>query len=424
MKRVVPGLLGWLVACGGSDGGQPTGNPGTGATASDGTNPTPTSTSSADTSGSDVPTHTSSGTGTLTGGPDSGATRPGTTGVSDTGPTDGSSDTGTTGAPGSTGGVDDPYLDRPGVWPISATKTPDCIQDGFAHRLLGGDDDFHPGLDTCDDNPLDGDGVSGNDNDEDEGFPVHVVLDGEVTRVRLWDPEWNTQPERCPSFCRQGNFVVIRHPSVEDDFGHEVTQTIYMHLAQDSVLVSVGDMVTAGQEVATVGRTGQNINTTHLHLGLTVGTAPGLLDSDAYRNPLHVLPYPKAVETRVELERNLDGSMYDAGECAQAIGPEPTMTVTVVETEPALDTSRVELRPVGGPTMVLDMDQRIAVGIDGAQDDFGQGCVAVEAENFNEASTEREIRVHFGGEWADTTEFQVGLIDVRGAPAEHGFSVP
>lgn len=303
-----------------------------------------------------------------------------------------------------------------GIWPISASSTPDCTQDGFAHRLLSGADDLHPGWDTCDDNAFDVDGIAGNDNDNDPaniGFDIHSPLDGVVSGVRLWTFDTDPGTPDCPSFCRQGNFVLIRHPDIEADFGGEVVQTTYMHMADGSVLVQEGDIVNQGDAIGRVAKTGDNINTIHLHFGLLIGPNPGVIDADDYINPLAILPYTLIEPHRVQLARLTDTSMYDGGECAHAAN---SLQVDLTQREPALDTIRIEVEPEGQAVRVLDINERIGVGVDSssARDDFDQGCTSVDVDDFNESSTHYVLRVHFGDDFSAVNNYTVRLTNVRG----------
>lgn len=307
-----------------------------------------------------------------------------------------------------------------GTWPISGSLTPDCIQDGFGHRELGGKDDFHPGMDTCDDSPADVDAIAGNDNDDVIGFDVHAIADGVIAKVRTWDPAWDINPGKCPGFCRQGNYLLIEHPALSDEFG-ETVQTIYMHLAQGSMTFTeadVGSAVRRGAVLGNVGRSGHDINTTHLHFGLLLGSPPGAQDTGDFANPLHLLPYPKSAAPQVALSREADASVFDAGECpaADAANDFPVLRAALAMDAPALDLERLEVKPQDGTkAMVVDYRQRIGMGAGaGEVDDFQHGCVAVEVDAFNESTQTYSISFLLGGNWDSTTAFDVSLVDVRG----------
>ncbi|MCG8436378.1 MAG: M23 family metallopeptidase, partial [Gammaproteobacteria bacterium] len=301
-----------------------------------------------------------------------------------------------------------------GVWPINKSTTPDCTQDGFAHRTLGGDDDLHPGWDTCDDNMFDLDAIAGNDNDDhpdNTGLPIHVPLDGKVTRVRLWTFDDDPATPDCPNFCRQGNYIMIRHPQVEAKFGGQIVQTIYMHMADGSVTVSEGDDVKQGDQIGLVDNTGDNINTKHLHFGLLVGPAEGTIDADKYINPLAILPYTQAEPRGVALTRLADTSFYDVGECIAT----NTLRLSLTQAEPAIDVTRIEVEPQGEAPLIIDMNERINIGTGSSadRDDFEQGCVAVEVDDFNESSTHYVLRAHFGGDFSALDNYTIRMKSVR-----------
>lgn len=300
---------------------------------------------------------------------------------------------GSGGGGGDTGG--DTGGETTAAWPIGGTTIPDCVQDAFGHRLLGGVPDFHPGMDTCDD---DYDDINNTNTGNIDGLPVYAIAPGTVVRVREWDPMWTADPQSCPSFCRQGNFVVIDHTG-QPGFGADSVQSIYMHLAQDSLLIVEGVSVDMRTAIGNVGKTGNGINTVHLHFGLLRGIAsPGLIDFDNYVNPLAYLPISAPIGyTSITESISMDTTIFDAGECAFATN---VLAVTVGQQKPFYDFSAISVtEEFTGATMTLDIDNRVSVGIDGDQDDFEQGCVAVTVVNHSESSTENVFTVHFGGEW-------------------------
>ncbi len=79
--------------------------------------------------------------------------------------------------------------------------------------------------------------------------PIFAIADGVVTQAG-----WGSGG--------QGNYVVINH-------GNNY-YSMYMHMATGSLQVSVGDTVTAGQQIGGMGNTGWSFGT-HLHLEFTVG---------------------------------------------------------------------------------------------------------------------------------------------------------
>ncbi|MEO0793593.1 MAG: M23 family metallopeptidase [Verrucomicrobiota bacterium] len=91
---------------------------------------------------------------------------------------------------------------------------------------------------------------------QDAGFPIYAVLEGIVTATNDGEPDRNTVWDNQTS-----NFVIIDHGN-----GHV---TRYFHLKKDSVAVSVGETVSAGQQIGLTGSSG--ISTApHLHFETTI----------------------------------------------------------------------------------------------------------------------------------------------------------
>jgi hypothetical protein len=86
---------------------------------------------------------------------------------------------------------------------------------------------------------------------------IHLPDETQTWRaVRAWPPM--SPPERFPSFGRP--IVVLRLDSGE--------YTTYAHLRRRSVIVSAGDRVSAGEQIASCGNSG-NSSEPHLHIQLT-----------------------------------------------------------------------------------------------------------------------------------------------------------
>lgn len=107
-----------------------------------------------------------------------------------------------------------------------------------------------------------------------EGTPVGTVAGGRVHDVR-YDPD------------TLGKHVIIEHRAAD---GHTF-YSIYGHLA--SVSVKVGDSVTSGQMIGTVGMTG-NTSGPHLHLQIDRGEAG---------EASHTVYWPGSVPSRSEADR-------------------------------------------------------------------------------------------------------------------------
>lgn len=101
----------------------------------------------------------------------------------------------------------------------------------YGPRILSDDYDFHTGLDF----------------QAPEETPIYAVEDGEVVRSMFADEDHVLK--------RYGEFVVIKHAGT--------TQSAYLHMFER--LVEEGDIVEAGDQIGSVGDTGYQINTVHLH---------------------------------------------------------------------------------------------------------------------------------------------------------------
>jgi murein DD-endopeptidase MepM/ murein hydrolase activator NlpD len=92
---------------------------------------------------------------------------------------------------------------------------------------------------------------TGTDFNPGSGFPVQSISTGVVTEAG-WDSTG------------YGNKVVIQH--VVDG---QVVSSLYAHLQDESIGVSVGDVVSRGQQLGLVGSTGQSTGA-HLHFGIII----------------------------------------------------------------------------------------------------------------------------------------------------------
>lgn len=122
------------------------------------------------------------------------------------------------------------YIETVGYLDLTQTTLPNnaLVWPTVATKLTRGFQPDHTGMDI----------------DARTGDTITSALDGVVTHVSHTGP--------------YGNKIVVSHP------GHpEKISTLYAHLAE--VYVSVGEAVTAGQIIGTVGATG-NADGDHLHL--------------------------------------------------------------------------------------------------------------------------------------------------------------
>jgi len=137
------------------------------------------------------------------------------------------------------------------IWPANGTLT-----SGFGPR----DGSFHYGIDIA----------------NAEGTPVYAAADGQTFSVVNGCPDASVN-RSCGG--RFGNRVFITH--VIDG---KVFTTIYAHLSQ--VFVSNGQYVRKGQQIGTIGNTGDSYGS-HLHFEVHPGGYDGHHTAD---NPLKFLP--------------------------------------------------------------------------------------------------------------------------------------
>ncbi|MEP7014884.1 MAG: M23 family metallopeptidase [Verrucomicrobiota bacterium] len=98
-------------------------------------------------------------------------------------------------------------------------------------------------------------GIGGENSDL--GDPVHAVADGRVLLAREGGPGW-------------GNVIIVLHAYIDKDARNYV-QSYYAHV--ETMLVSVGDDVRRGQQIATIG-TANGKYLAHLHFEMREFTTP------------------------------------------------------------------------------------------------------------------------------------------------------
>src|SRR3989344_931614 len=145
-----------------------------------------------------------------------------------------------------------PLQKLPGYRPLSK-----CNREGTEDRSIfsvGYLGDYEFGSDQCGSHP-------GIDILTDPGTPVYSVANGFVERVveRSWG---------------YGNTVVIAHPDVPDSADPKKTTTLYSAYAHlGHIIVSEGDMVHKGDQIAVSGQTGF-ATAPHLHFQIDTALAP------------------------------------------------------------------------------------------------------------------------------------------------------
>lgn len=142
------------------------------------------------------------------------------------------------------------------------------------------------------------------------GEPVYAVADGTVTstldEVEAGTP--GTLPANDPVLGPEITIQNVDGNNVVLDLGGGVW-ALYAHLQQGSLLVEPGDRVTAGQQIAVLGNTG-NTNAAHLHFQLMNG--PSLLQADALPYVIDDFTYQGQVlpEVLAETDDYLSGVFF------------------------------------------------------------------------------------------------------------------
>ena len=270
-------------------------------------------------------------------------------------------------------GFDNPAAISPkdlGCWPLATDGRPtSTMADPYGPRILGSRYDFHRGIDLQ--QPL--------------GTPVYAITAGQVVLALSTQPGDDND--------KLGKYVVIAH---EDENG-EPFQTKYQHL--DSYSVQEGDELAQGEQLGTVGNSGDGIDTVHLHFGLSMGRNDGVFSRVTSRNPLHILPYEQG-EKQMVISRTDDTLSF-------ALGQEPT----------SIDIVRWVITPEGHPPKVLGWESR--EGMDKDDDDTNPfENIEVIPESFRVATELYQVRVDYSGDWAGLNSCSLTLYDVRGRTYE------
>ena len=89
-----------------------------------------------------------------------------------------------------------------------------------------------------------------------------------------------------------GNYIIVQHDGYD---------TVYYHLAKDSILVKKGDKVKAGQAIATMGCTGHATGV-HLHFGIDIEDKK--YGATGWTDPV---PYLRGEKELVPVQKRLNG---------------------------------------------------------------------------------------------------------------------
>lgn len=66
------------------------------------------------------------------------------------------------------------------------------------------------------------------------------------------------------SYEEAGGWVVV----IDHKFDGVIYQTVYAHMLEESVVVTVGEAVSKGQKIGVIGMTGSQVTGVHLHFGI------------------------------------------------------------------------------------------------------------------------------------------------------------
>lgn len=273
-------------------------------------------------------------------------------------------------------------------WPVSASTTPDTVDKPFGFRILCGactdpnDADFHRGLDIKDS----------------LGTPVHAVFNGTVVRV-------NSSSTVDPALPRWGKYVVIAldpmyRPGKPTLSQHKVA---YLHLNSVSSGITVGADITRGQQIGTIGKTGNGINTVHLHLDYYQGSSDQWIRRAEARNPLEILPYSSMVP-KVIVTKESDS----------------TLRIKVQQAPGSLDIVGFEIAHDGWSSEhgydPIEIDFNEKIGINMTAPDYEdlnpfEGTTFL-PKYFSQNSSYYELKLDLDGDWSSLTEVDVTLLNV------------
>jgi len=236
---------------------------------------------------------------------------------------------------------------------------PNAISSSFGPRWKesASRDDFHLGIDYF----------------AQEGTPLLAIGSGSV---------YGVYPDGSDTYPLGGNVVVIEHAIATTEFhGQPVSRVFAVYLHCHEFLVKTGDTVTAGQEVATMGKTGDT-DFVHLHFETRVETPCSLVyqrnnDSCATGFDPHVHPF-----------------LFVGGANADAVRVEPLasadgFSVRYIETRGDLDLDVIET-----DFGTLGFDEREGISVDDL-DNFDYGYVRLVPQPFLSTSSERVFDLLF-----------------------------
>ena len=236
---------------------------------------------------------------------------------------------------------------------------PTAISSSFGPRWKSsaGRDDFHLGIDYF----------------GELGTPLLAIGAGTVAGV---------YPDGSTTFPNGGNVLVIEHAIPACEFhGTSVGRVFAIYLHCDGVLVGVGDEVTPGQQVATMGKTGDT-DFVHLHFETRVETQCSL----AYQRA-----HPGSCDTG--FDPHVHPFLFVGGANADVVRVEPIesdgFAVRFTETRGDLDLDVIET-----DFGTLGFGERAGIDIE-QLDNFDYGYLRLVPQPFLSTSEERVFDLHF-----------------------------
>jgi hypothetical protein len=236
---------------------------------------------------------------------------------------------------------------------------PTAISSSFGPRWKqsAGRDDFHLGIDYF----------------GELGTPLFAVGDGVVKGV---------YPAGSSTFPLGGNVVVIEHAIPETTFqGQRVDRVYAVYLHCNEVLVGEGESVTAGDEVATMGKTGDT-DFVHLHFETRVQTTCSLVfqrenhTCETGFDP-HVHPFVFVGEANDDLVDVMELES-DAGFAVRFFESRRDLDLDVIETDFG----------------TIGFTEREGIDVEWI-DDFDYGYMRLVPQPFLSTSAERVFDLHF-----------------------------
>jgi hypothetical protein len=261
---------------------------------------------------------------------------------------------------GSGAPVDDipPLVVNASFQPPVADPTAISSTFGPRYKLSAARDDFHLGIDYF----------------GELGVPLLAISEGIVVGVF---------PDGSATFPNGGNVVVIEHPFPVSEFHGQLVDVVYaVYLHCDSFLVATGDLVTGGQPVATMGKTGDT-DFVHLHFETRVGTPCSL----GYQRE-----HPGSCDTG--FDPHVHPFMFVGGSNADAVRVEPLagdggFAVRFIATRGDLDLDVIET-----DFGMLGFVERAGLDVDHL-DDFDYGHLRLVPQPFLSTSEELVYDLHF-----------------------------